>query len=56
MILGALVTHLWIPPIQRDNAGKKFWSGKTETLETLGLGRLGMRSGFVVRRRGEVRI
>lgn len=51
MILGAAVTHFWIPPIQRGNGGSKLWGGKTETLETLALGRLGMRSRYVVRRR-----
>ncbi|KAJ0421296.1 major facilitator superfamily domain-containing protein [Aspergillus carlsbadensis] len=53
MIIGAAVTHFWIPPVQRrerDGRGK-LWGGKTETLETLGMGRQGWRSRFVGLRR-----
>ncbi|KAF9882794.1 hypothetical protein FE257_005142 [Aspergillus nanangensis] len=52
MILGAAVTHFWIPPIQRQNGRGKLWGGKTETLETLALGRLGWKSRYAVRLRG----
>ncbi|KAA8648923.1 phosphate transporter [Aspergillus tanneri] len=44
MILGAAVTHFWIPAVQMKVAhgkGKeKLWGGKPETLERLALGRL----------------
>jgi hypothetical protein len=53
MIIGAAVTHFWIPPVQRrerDGRGK-LWGGRTETLETLGMGRQGWRSRFVGLRR-----
>ncbi|GKZ64572.1 hypothetical protein AnigIFM50267_005640 [Aspergillus niger] len=48
MLFGAIVT-CWIPPIQRkpDGSGRgKLWGGKTETLETLALGRLGLDSRY----------
>ncbi|KKK12945.1 hypothetical protein P175DRAFT_0527613 [Aspergillus ochraceoroseus IBT 24754] len=48
MILGAAVTHFWIPPVQRQNGKGKLWGGKTETLETLGLGRHGWKSRYAV--------
>ncbi|CAI7585252.1 unnamed protein product [Penicillium discolor] len=45
MVLGAAVTHFWIPPIQqRRNGRTKLWGGKPETLESLSLGRLGRKS------------
>ncbi|KAL3472483.1 major facilitator superfamily domain-containing protein [Aspergillus californicus] len=49
MVIGAAVTHFWIPPVQRIEGGKygkhgRLWGGKTETLETLGMGRAGWRS------------
>ncbi|KAL4885444.1 major facilitator superfamily domain-containing protein [Aspergillus karnatakaensis] len=44
MLLGAAVTHFWIPPVQRSGGRGKIWGGKTETLETLGMGREGWRS------------
>ncbi|EAW25205.1 phosphate transporter [Aspergillus fischeri NRRL 181] len=51
MILGAAVTHFWIPPVQRDAAGKgQFWGGRHESLETLALGRLGWRSRYAVKK------
>ncbi|RHZ55388.1 hypothetical protein CDV55_104587 [Aspergillus turcosus] len=50
MILGAAVTHFWIPPVQRNAAGKgQFWGGKHESLETLALGRLGWRSRYAIK-------
>ncbi|PYH88771.1 phosphate transporter [Aspergillus ellipticus CBS 707.79] len=48
MLFGAAVSH-WIPPIQRKQDGSdrgKIWGGKTETLETLALGRLGLDSRY----------
>jgi hypothetical protein len=50
MILGAAVTHFWIPPVQRNAAGKsQFWGGRPQSLETLALGRLGWRSRYAVK-------
>lgn len=47
MLLGAALTHFWIPPVQRNNNGEgKLWGGKAETLETLALGRLGSGSRY----------
>ncbi|CAG8039649.1 unnamed protein product [Penicillium nalgiovense] len=45
MILGAIVTQYWIPPIQQKRNGRtKLWGGTPETLESLALGRMGRRS------------
>ncbi|KAJ5095927.1 hypothetical protein NUU61_005283 [Penicillium alfredii] len=44
MIIGAAVTHFWIPPVQHKNGSSKLWGGKLETLETLSLGRMGRKS------------
>ncbi|KAJ5340709.1 Major facilitator superfamily domain general substrate transporter [Penicillium brevicompactum] len=45
MVLGAAVTHFWIPPIQQKRNGKsKIWGGQPETLESMALGRMGRRS------------
>lgn len=45
MVLGAVVTHFWIPPIQQKRNGKtKLWGGKPETLESMSLGRMGRKS------------
>lgn len=44
MILGAAVTHLWIPPLQQRKGRNILWGGKTYTLETLALGRMGRKS------------
>ncbi|KAJ5954803.1 hypothetical protein N7501_009082 [Penicillium viridicatum] len=45
MVLGAAVTHFWIPPIQQTRNGRtKLWGGKPETLESLSLGRMGRKS------------
>ncbi|KAL2844177.1 major facilitator superfamily domain-containing protein [Aspergillus pseudoustus] len=57
MMIGAAVTHFWIPPVQRRERDAngilrgKFWGGRTETLETLGMGRQGWRSRFIGVRR-----
>ena len=51
MILGAAVTHFWIPPVQRENGRGKLWGGKPETLEKLALGRMGGRSRYAVQKR-----
>lgn len=57
MIVGAAVTHFFIPPLQRKPRGRRscsvtsFWNGEKEkTLETLALGRLGESSRYAVRR------
>jgi len=50
MILGAVVTHFWIPDVQETNKGT-LWSGKPKTLEVLALGRMGTRSHSVARGR-----
>ncbi|KAJ5467512.1 hypothetical protein N7475_005264 [Penicillium sp. IBT 31633x] len=45
MVLGAVVTHFWIPPVQQMRNGKrKLWGGHSETLERLALGRMGRKS------------
>lgn len=44
MILGAAVTHLWIPPLQQKKGSNLLWGGKPYTLETLSLGRMGRKS------------
>ena len=45
MVLGAAVTHFWIPPIQQKRNGRsKIWGGKPETLESMALGRMGRKS------------
>ncbi|CBF85221.1 hypothetical protein AN1612.2 [Aspergillus nidulans FGSC A4] len=53
MVIGAAVTHFWIPPTQRKSSDgrAKLWGGKAETLETLGLGRRGWKSRFAGVRR-----
>lgn len=53
MVIGAAVTHFWIPPTQRksSNGRAKLWGGKAETLETLGFGRRGWKSRFAGVRR-----
>lgn len=53
MIVGAAVTHFWIPPIQHKDSRAKIWGGRPETLETLALGRMGQQSrDAAVRKRG----
>ncbi|EKV07745.1 Phosphate transporter [Penicillium digitatum] len=45
MVIGAAVTHLWIPPVQQKQNGRtKLWGGKPETLESMSLGRMGRKS------------
>ncbi|KAJ5128941.1 hypothetical protein N7476_007558 [Penicillium atrosanguineum] len=44
MILGAAVTHFWIPPLQQPKGNNMIWGGKPYTLETLALGRMGRKS------------
>lgn len=44
MILGAAVTHFWIPPLQQRRGRNPLWAGKAYTLETLALGRMGRKS------------
>ncbi|KAL1982260.1 hypothetical protein VTN96DRAFT_1569 [Rasamsonia emersonii] len=50
MFLGAAVTHFFIPTVQKENGQSRLWGGKTETLESLALGRLGESSRYAVRR------
>ncbi|OJK03980.1 hypothetical protein ASPACDRAFT_75500 [Aspergillus aculeatus ATCC 16872] len=62
MILGAAVTHFWIPPVQRgatsssdssaSSSRGKLWGGRTETLETLALGRCGWKSRYAAKAAG----
>jgi MFS transporter, PHS family, inorganic phosphate transporter len=49
MILGAVVTHFWIPDVQNKDKTSK-------TLEELATGRMGPRSGSVTRQRDVMRI
>ncbi|KAE8149008.1 major facilitator superfamily domain-containing protein [Aspergillus avenaceus] len=56
MVLGAAITHFWIPPIQRKDGKGKLWGGKTETLETLALGRMGWKSRYAVSPRARERV
>jgi len=49
MILGAVVTHFWIPDVQHKDK-------KSKTLEELATGRMGPRSGSVIRPRDVMRI
>jgi hypothetical protein len=44
MILGAAVTHFWIPALQQRKGRNLIWGGKPYTLETLALGRMGRKS------------
>ncbi|KAF7713253.1 Uncharacterized protein PECH_003131 [Penicillium ucsense] len=44
MIIGAAVTHFWIPPLQARKGSNLIWGGKPYTLETLSLGRMGRKS------------
>ncbi|KAJ5580509.1 hypothetical protein N7450_006810 [Penicillium hetheringtonii] len=44
MILGAAVTHFWIPSLQQGKGRNIIWGGKPYTLETLALGRMGRKS------------
>lgn len=44
MILGAAVTHFWIPPLQQKKGNNLLWGGKPYTLETMALGRMGRKS------------
>ncbi|KAJ5389727.1 uncharacterized protein N7496_000795 [Penicillium cataractarum] len=44
MIIGAAVTHFWIPPLQQKKGSNLIWGGKPYTLETLALGRMGRKS------------
>lgn len=54
MVLGAAVTHFWIPPVQQQRNGWKgrVLAGTPLTLEMLALGRMGRRSRDVDPRKG----
>ncbi|KIW82745.1 hypothetical protein Z517_01988 [Fonsecaea pedrosoi CBS 271.37] len=51
MILGAVVTHFWIPEVQEKAKRGSIWSGRSKTLEALALGRWGEHSESVIRSR-----
>lgn len=51
MILGAVITHFWIPEVQEKARRGDIWAGKAKSLEELALGRWGLRSQSVVRTR-----
>lgn len=44
MIIGAAVTHFWIPNLQQRKGRNMIWGGTPYTLETLALGRMGRKS------------
>ncbi|KAJ5094298.1 hypothetical protein N7456_010159 [Penicillium angulare] len=44
MIIGAAVTHFYIPPLQQKKGRNIMWGGKPYTLETMALGRMGRKS------------
>ena len=44
MVIGAAVTHFWIPSVQQRNGHNIILAGKPYTLETLALGRMGLKS------------
>lgn len=49
MILGAVITHFWIPEVQEKAKRGEIWAGKAKSLEELALGRWGLQSQSVVR-------
>jgi MFS transporter, PHS family, inorganic phosphate transporter len=47
MLLGAGITYICIPSIQKNSEGRgKLWDGEPETLENLALGRMGPASRY----------
>ncbi|OAP55223.1 hypothetical protein AYL99_10923 [Fonsecaea erecta] len=46
MILGAVVTHFFIPEVQEKAKRGSIWSGRSKTLEELALGRWGEHSDY----------
>ncbi|KAJ5721301.1 uncharacterized protein N7483_009235 [Penicillium malachiteum] len=44
MILGAFVTHIYIPPLLEKKGRNILWGGKPYTLETMAMGRQGRKS------------
>ncbi|KAJ5724704.1 hypothetical protein N7493_006432 [Penicillium malachiteum] len=44
MILGAFVTHIYIPPLLEKKGRNILWGGKPYTLETMAMGRMGRKS------------
>lgn len=44
MVIGAVVTHFWIPSLQQNKGKNRIWGGKPYTLETMALGRMGGKS------------
>lgn len=49
MLVGAAVTHFWIPSVQRGDGFRKLYGGDPETLENLALGRMGRKSRYATR-------
>ncbi|KIV77748.1 hypothetical protein PV11_09529 [Exophiala sideris] len=49
MILGALITHFFIPEVQEKAKRGSLWAGKSKSLEELALGKWGPRSQSVIR-------
>lgn len=49
MILGAVITHFWIPEVQEKAKRGEIWAGKAKSLEELALGRWGLKSQSVIR-------
>ncbi|KIV94680.1 hypothetical protein PV10_02424 [Exophiala mesophila] len=47
MILGAVVTHFWIPEVQENTKRGQILAGKAKSLEELALGRWGLKSQSV---------
>lgn len=52
MVIGAAVTHFWIPPVQQKGRAGGILAGMPHTLEMLALGRMGRRSRDVDPRKG----
>lgn len=49
MILGAVITHFYIPEVQEKAKRGSIWAGKAKSLEELALGKWGAKSKSVVR-------
>lgn len=49
MILGAVITHFFVPEVQEKAKRGSIWAGRSKTLEALALGKWGARSQSVVR-------
>jgi MFS transporter, PHS family, inorganic phosphate transporter len=49
MILGAIITHFFVPEVQEKARRGSLWAGKSKSLEELALGKWGPRSQSVIR-------